>query len=149
RTSYVDNEPGKALGQYVSQNVPGNRHVFVISDDSPGAHDEVSGFLNAYQGTPDHLDLAADPMVVPLFSNPGAALGLALDRIRNSGARAVFAHFVGAGAVTFVKAFRSAVHGVDLYAPGFLTEAAQLKQQGDAATGIYTALNYSPDLNNA
>jgi branched-chain amino acid transport system substrate-binding protein len=149
RTCYVDNEPGESLGRYVAQNVRGDKKVFVVSDDSPSARDEVNGFVDAYQGTETQYELVADPLVVPLYSKPGASLSSAMSKIRHSKAKAVFAYFAGVGAVTFVKAFRSGAPGVALYAPGFMTETAVLSQQGSAANGIYTSLNYSPDLDNA
>jgi branched-chain amino acid transport system substrate-binding protein len=148
RTCYVDNEPGESLGQYMAQNVGGDNRVFVISDDSPSARDEVNGFVDAYQGTTDQYELAGDPLVVPLYSDPTASLDAAMSKIRNSGASAVFAYFAGTGAVTFVKAFHAGVPGVDLYAPGFMTETDLLTRQGSAASGVYTSLNYSLDLDN-
>jgi branched-chain amino acid transport system substrate-binding protein len=148
RTCYVDNEPGESLGRYVAQAVQGDKKVFVISDDSPSARDEVNGFIDAYQGTTNPYELAAEPLVVPLYSAPGSSLSPALSKIRHSKATAVFAYFAGTGAVDFVKAFHSGVPGVALYAPGFMTEAGMLAQMGTAANGILTSLNYSPDLDN-
>jgi branched-chain amino acid transport system substrate-binding protein len=148
RTCYVDNEPGQSLGEYVAQNVRGSQKVFVISDDSPSARDEVNGFVGSYQDTSAQLELAADPLVVPLYSDPGTSLTSAMDKIHHSGATAAFAYFADAGAVAFIKAFHSQVSGVTLYCPGFMTETVQLQQQGAAANGIYTSLNYSPDLDN-
>jgi branched-chain amino acid transport system substrate-binding protein len=148
RTCYVDNEPGQSLGQYVGQNVPGNQKVFVISDDSPSARDEVNGFVGAYQDTSGQLQLAADPLVVPLYSKPDTSLTSALEKISQSGASTVFAYFADAGAVTFIKAFHAHLSGVTLYCPGFMTETILLPQQKAAANGVYTSLNYSPDLDN-
>ncbi|GAA5189459.1 hypothetical protein GCM10023322_42330 [Rugosimonospora acidiphila] len=148
RTCYVDNEPGESLGEYVAENVKGNQKVFVISDDSPSARDEVNGFVGAYQDTPDQFELADDPLVVPLYSAPKTSLSSAMSKIRESGASAVFAYFADAGAAEFIKAFHSEVHDVTLYCPGFMTETVLLQQQGGSADGVFTSLNYSPDLDN-
>ncbi|GIH13089.1 ABC transporter substrate-binding protein [Rugosimonospora africana] len=148
RTCYVDNEPGQSLGQYIGQNVPGNQKVFVISDDSPSARDEVNGFVGAYQDASGQLELAADPLVVPLHSKPDTSLTQAMQQIKESGANTVFAYFADPGAVAFIKAFHDRLSGVTLYCPGFMTETALLTEQKSSANGVYTSLNYSPDLDN-
>ncbi len=150
RTSYVDNEPGQALGMYLAAAANRDSHgVFVVSDDSPSARDEVQGFVTAYQGVQGHPELAGDPMTVPLFTNPDANLGAVFSAIRGSGVRMVFGLFSGQGGSNFVKAFKANFGtSVALYAPGFLTEGDLLKQEGGAASGVYTAANYSPDLDN-
>jgi branched-chain amino acid transport system substrate-binding protein len=60
--------------------------------------------------------------------------------------------FTGPAAVTFEKQYNDLGirnSNVPLYAPGFLTEGqAMMKAHGEAARGIYTAMNYSPDLDN-
>jgi branched-chain amino acid transport system substrate-binding protein len=146
RTSYVNNEAGRALGGYLAV-----RHLstFVISDDAPTSREVVSGFLGTYNGVVGHLQLADDPVQVPLVSNPGTSLTGALSAIRNSGARAVFAAFAPQTAPTFLKAYRSAGLSAAVYAPGFVSEGAgALHDLGESAGGLYTAMNYAPDLDN-
>lgn len=74
-----------------------------------------------------------------------------LAQIEKSGAKAVFCFYAGGAAVDFVKQYRDfgLAGRIPLYAPGFLTEGGVLKGQGDAANGIFTALNYGADLDNA
>src|SRR5262249_6687420 len=57
----------------------------------------------------------------------------------------------GPGRVDFVKQYKAAGFppNFKVYAPGSLTEGQALKLHGEAARGIYTAMNYSPDLDNA
>ncbi len=151
RTSYVNSDPGTALGGYVAQylTTQNKAPVYVLYDDTPGSRDGLNGFITAYTGVAGHPDVATDPVQVPLFSNPGTSLTPYLDAIRTSPAKAVVAFFQGTSAVHFVKAYRAANLSQTVFAPGFLTEGDVLKQQGDAANGIYTSLNYSPDLDNA
>ncbi len=147
RTSYVNDEAGRALGGHLAMNR--NQTVYVISDDSDTAREQVNGFLRAFNGLHGHADLADDPVQVPLTSTPGTPLNNYVAAIRTSNARSVFAAFSGAGASAFVKAYRAAGVSAQLFAPGFLTEGADaLKDLGDAATGIFTAMNYAPDLDN-
>src|SRR5262249_60404974 len=67
---------------------------------------------------------------------------------RTSGARGVVAFDSGVQAVEVVKQYKQAGIGRPLYAPGFLTEGVLLTQEGTAAQGIYTSVNYSPGLDN-
>jgi hypothetical protein len=70
--------------------------------------------------------------------------------IARSDATAVYCFFGAQDAINFVKQYaRSKVAGLPLYASGFVTEPGSVPAEGDAATGIYNALNYSPDLDNA
>jgi branched-chain amino acid transport system substrate-binding protein len=147
RTSYVNNEAGRALGGYLAtrKSLP----AYVISDNSPTSREVVSGFLSAYHGTPNRPALADDPVQVPMVSTSGLSLTSYLNAIRSSGARAVFASFAPETVATFVRAYRAAGLTAALYAPGFASEGANaLHDLGDAAGGIYTAMNYAPDLDN-
>jgi branched-chain amino acid transport system substrate-binding protein len=149
RTSYVDNEPGQALGAYFAEYLGHSGKVMVLADDSPSARDEVNGFLAGYQGTQGHQQLARDPITIPMFSNPNASPADAIQAVGASGVKTVFGYFSGQGGVNFVKAFRAALgQSVALYAPGFLTEGDLLHQEAATATGSYTSMNYSPDLDN-
>jgi branched-chain amino acid transport system substrate-binding protein len=144
RTSYVSGEAGKALGAYVAQTIAaGGGKLYVISDDSASARDEVSNFLAAYNAEPKHPPLADTPVVIPASARSYTPY---LNAINNSGASAVFG-FVANDGPGFVRAYASTVKPtIPLYAPGFLTEGDALRQEDTAASGIYTSLNYSPSL---
>jgi branched-chain amino acid transport system substrate-binding protein len=146
RTSYVNDDAARALGGYLAARR--NQSVFVVSDDSALAREQVAGFLSAFNGTSGHPSLAGNALQIPIGSNPSTPLAGHLNAIRGSGARAVFAVFSGRAAATFFRAYRAAGISTPLYAPGFLTEGAALRDLGDTATGIFTAMNYAPDLDN-
>lgn len=147
RTSYVNDEVGRALGGYLATHK--SQSVYVISDDAPTSHEQLGGFTATFNGVPNHPGFADDPVQVPLFSNPGMALGNYLTAIRTSGAKAVFAAFSGEAGATFVKAYHAAGLTAPIYAPGFLTEGVSaMHDLGDAASGIFTAMNYAPDIDN-
>jgi len=139
RTSYINDEPAKALGGYAAQKLGSRDSVAIIAPDHQAGRDDVRGFLDAYGGPVEGQ---------PIYTPPGTNLQPQLNTMKNSGARAVFCFFGGAQAVEFVKQYRQAGLTQDLYAPGFLTEGVMLRQEGDAARGIYTSMNYSPDLDN-
>jgi branched-chain amino acid transport system substrate-binding protein len=143
RTSYIDDEPAKALGRYLSGKVGGGSVAVVASDNQQG-RDEVKGFLESFAG--GRASIAGSPTYTPVTSN--ASFGPQLATIRTLNADAVFCSYVGSQAIDFVKQYRQAGLSQPLYAPGFLTEGKALTQEADAARGVFTSMNYSPDLDN-
>ena len=147
RTSYVNDEAGRALGGYLATRR--NQSVYVVSDDSEPAREQVSGFLRTFNGLPGHPDVVGDPVQIPLVSSPNLPLGSYLNAIHASGARTVFAAFSADTAIPFFKAWRAAGMSTPIYAPGFVTEGpTALRDLGDSVSGLYTAMNYAPDLDN-
>jgi branched-chain amino acid transport system substrate-binding protein len=143
RTSFVNNEPGKALGKYVADKLRGGS-VYLIAADYPAGRDEVSGFKESFGSG------RIEGEVYTPFSPPITDFMPYLNQIKASGAKAVFCFYAGSSAVDFVRQYKEAglSSSVNLYAGGFLTEGVVLKQQGPAAKGVYTSMNYSPDLDN-
>jgi branched-chain amino acid transport system substrate-binding protein len=142
RTSYVNDEPGKALGRFVAAKV-GNGSVAVIAPDYQAGRDEIEGFLSTFGKDPE-----GQPIYTPFNPTPTMNFQPYLTSIKNSRAKAVLCFYAGAQAVEFVKQYRQVGLTQDLYAPGFLTEGVLLRQQGEAARDIYTSMNYSSDLDN-
>ncbi|MFD3694890.1 ABC transporter substrate-binding protein [Streptomyces sp. NPDC058646] len=145
RTSYVNDEPGKALGKHVAEKAGGP--VFLIAAGYQAGKDEVEGFKSTF--LPAGGTLAGEEVYTPFPGTKNFQPYLA--QIEKSGAKAVFCFYAGGAAVDFVKQYRDfgLAGKIPLYAPGFLTEGGVLKGQGEAAEGILTALNYSADLDNA
>ncbi|MEY2225819.1 ABC transporter substrate-binding protein [Streptomyces sp. BF23-30] len=144
RTSYVNDEPGKALGEHVAERAGGP--VFLIAAGYQAGKDEIEGFKSTF--LPAGGTIAGEEVYTPF---PGTKnFQPYLSQIQNSGAKAVFCFYAGGAAVDFVKQYRDfgLAGKIPLYAPGFLTEGGVLKGQGDAADGILTSLNYSADLDN-
>ncbi|GAA1265433.1 substrate-binding domain-containing protein [Kitasatospora nipponensis] len=146
-TSFLSNEPGSAIAQYVHDTVQGP--VFAIGPDYQGGWDELQGFTDAFVKAGGQL---ANPGGKTLFTPFPATTDFTpyLTQIKNSHAKAVYCFYAGGAAVDFVKQYaQSDVRDVPLYAAGFLTEGGVLNAQGDAAKGIRSVLNYAPDLDNA
>lgn len=143
RTSYLNDEPGKALGAYVAENVDGP--VYLLAADYQAGKDEVSGFKETFE--PAGGEVAAE-VYTPFPNTTNFQPFLA--NVQSSGAEAIFTFYAGGAAVDFVKQFdQFGLHGkVTHYSPGFLTEGGVLPAQGEAAVGTFTAMNYSPDLDN-
>jgi branched-chain amino acid transport system substrate-binding protein len=141
RTSFISTEPAQAIAPWVANSLGGATIAVIGQDD-----EELRAFVDNIKGVGGNI--AGSPRTTPIGNKD---FNTALGQIKNSGATAIYASYGGATAVEFVKQFRNAKfpNGFKLFAPGSLTEGYVLKQLGEAASGIYTALNYSPDLDNA
>jgi branched-chain amino acid transport system substrate-binding protein len=146
-TSYLSQETGAAIAQYVKDNVEGE--VYAIGPDYQGGWDQMQGFTDAYtkaggklanaDGKTRFTPFPATKNFTPYFA-----------QIKASGADAVYTFYAGAAAIDFVKQYaQSEIKDLPLYAAGFLTEGGVLAAQGESAKNIFSVLNYSPDLDNA
>lgn len=141
RTGFITDEPGRALGRWVANNADGP--VFILAEEAPGVLDDVRGFveeLTAARGTVYRQ---------PVYSTPGTKdFSTRLGELQEPAVGALFCLYTGSAAVEAVKQLKAAElpRTLKIFGPGLLTEGEQLTQQGDAATGIYTAMNYSSDL---
>jgi branched-chain amino acid transport system substrate-binding protein len=146
-TSYLSQETGAAIAQYVRDTVDGP--VFAIGPDYQGGWDQMQGFTDAFAKAGGKL---ANEDGKTLFTPFPATTNFTpyFAHIKASGARAVYTFYAGSAAIDFVKQYdQSEVKDVPLYAAGFLTEGGVLNAEGEAARNIYSVLNYSPDLDNA
>jgi branched-chain amino acid transport system substrate-binding protein len=146
-TSYLSEEPGAAIAQYVHDKIQGP--VYSIGPDYQGGYDELKGFTDEFtkiggklanpDGKTTWTPFPQTTNFTPYFS-----------KIAASGAKAVYTFYAGTAAIDFVKQYaQSEIKDLPLFAAGFLTEGGVLNAQGDAARNIYSVLNYSPDLDNA
>lgn len=144
RTSYVNDEPGIALGEYVAKEAGGP--VYLIAAGYQAGIDEIEGFKKTFD--PAGGKAVGEPVYTPFPTTTN--FQPFLSKVEKSGAKAVFTFYAGGAAIDFVKQYKQfgLAGKVPLYAPGFLTEGGVLKAQGDAAVGIRTSMNYNPDLDN-
>ncbi len=144
RTSYVNDEPGIALGEHVAKEAGGP--VYLIAAGYQAGEDEIGGFQETFG--PAGGQVVGEPVYTPFPATTN--FQPFLSRILRSDAKAVFTFYAGGAAVEFVKQYKQfgLADRIPLYAPGFLTEGGVLGAQGDAALGIFTSMNYSADLDN-
>lgn len=147
RTSYVNDEPGLALGQYVKENVRGK--IGIIAPDYEAGRDAVQGFREKYG--PTAAEIAADPVWTEYVAEPTRTFFKAkIDQVRSIDPAAIYCFYSGQAAVEFLRQLHADGYRGKIFAPGFLTEGAVLGElKNGEANGVFTALNYSPDLNNA
>ena len=147
RTSYVNDEPGRALGRHLAQAVDGP--VAIVAQDDPAGVDAVLGLRESF-GEAGVTDLLLEEILTEAVSQPDPGhFDAALRTVRRAQPRAVFACYVGDAAVAFLQ--RYVALGLDpriLYAPAHLTEGAVLAAVGEAALGVRTSANYAPELRN-
>jgi branched-chain amino acid transport system substrate-binding protein len=145
RTSYVNDEPGRALGPYVAANVTGN--IAMVAPDYPAGRDAIDGFREGF-GKSD-ARIGSPTIWTEFVTAPNESFFAAtVQRLKQADPAAIYCFFAGTSAVEFVKQVRAASLRQPIFAPGFLTEGSVLSQLGDSAQGITTALNYSADLSN-
>ncbi|BCL14802.1 ABC transporter substrate-binding protein [Micromonospora sagamiensis] len=149
RTSYVLDEPGRALGGYLRQQMPAGSRVVIIAPENVGSLDVVKGFRQEFGASDPRL--VGEPIWTRFSTDPGgdyfrADIQQALARDPD----AIFCFYAGSAAVQFIRQLRGAGYRGPVYAPGFLTEGSVLSEIKPAeAANIMTSLNYSADLNNA
>lgn len=143
RTSYVNDQPGEALGAYVAENVDGE--VYFLAADYQAGLDEVTGFKRSFEPAGG---VVADEVYTPFPGTTNFQPFLA--NAKSSGAEALFSFYAGGAAVEFVKQYdQFGVKGeIAHYSAGFLTEGGVLDGQGASAEGTFTAMNYNHDLDN-
>jgi branched-chain amino acid transport system substrate-binding protein len=142
RTSFVASEPSTALAHWVAEHTSGT--VAVVAGDYPGDKEEVKAFISAFK---DARGTSSTPVYTPLQMKDFTSV---LQAVKASTANAMFCYYTGQSAVDFVKSVKQVNFPANfqIFAPGALTEGFAVKAEGDAAKGILTSLNYSPDLNN-
>jgi branched-chain amino acid transport system substrate-binding protein len=122
--------------------------VYAIGPDYQGGYDQLRGFTDTFTRLGGTLANPGGKTTFTPFPTTTNFLPY-LSQIRASGAKAVYAFFAGRQAIDFVTQYaQSEVSHLPLYGTA-LTEGTVLRAQGQAADGIWTVMNYSPDLDNA
>ncbi|SCF43065.1 ABC transporter substrate-binding protein [Micromonospora mirobrigensis] len=148
RTSYVLDEPGEALGEYLRQRLPAGSRIAMIAPEGLGSQDVMAGFRDGF-GASDRR-LAGAPIWTTDTLDPGRnAYAYDITQMLRRKPTVVFCFFAGPAAIQFVKQLYAAGYRGEIYAPGFLTEGTVLDEaKPQEVAKVATALNYSADLNN-
>lgn len=145
--SFVDTDPSQALGGYLTGVLPKSQQVALVAPNDDAGRDAVDKFRQTFGATDDRL---TDTFWTETSAAPGKDFFVpTMVQLRSSGADVVYAFYTGPAAVEFVRQYRSEALTAKIYAPGGFTEGTALEELGDEAAGIFTAMNYSADLNNA
>jgi branched-chain amino acid transport system substrate-binding protein len=135
RTAYLNNEPGRAIGQYLRTR--GETALVGLRGDV-GA-ELIGGFKHDNGG-------GIGPIYVAATTNPDKnhLAGAALEVV-NSGAKNVFTWLPANYLIPFMQQLPEKI---GVYAPGLVSEGAAVEQL-TGARNLFTAMQYSADLNNA
>ncbi|HSB42932.1 MAG TPA: ABC transporter substrate-binding protein [Methylomirabilota bacterium] len=142
RTSFSNWQPCQPMGGWVAKNV--SKEVFLTAPNYQAGKDMMGAFKETFVPAGGKVVAEDYPKLGETDYAPY------LTKIRQSGAKAVFAFFSGSDAVNFVKQY--AQYGlkdsIKLTGAGFLTEPDVLPAQGAAALGVLTGHFYTPLLDN-
>jgi branched-chain amino acid transport system substrate-binding protein len=144
RTSFSNAAVNEAFGATVAKEVAGGK-VYAMAPDYLAGQEQIAGFKKTFLAAGGRL---AGEQYTPFGKTQD--FQPYLSAVRRSGAKAVYAFYSGAEAVSFVKQYAQfgLAGRLPLYGPGFLTEGSVLAAQGDAALGVRTSLHYSTELDN-
>jgi branched-chain amino acid transport system substrate-binding protein len=142
RTSFSNWQPCQPMGGWVAKNLA--KEVFQIAPNYLAGKNMMAAFRETF--TPAGGKIVGEDY--PKFGETDYAPYLT--KIRQSGAKAIFAFFSGSDAVNFVKQYDQfgLKQTVKLTGAGFLTEPDVLPAQGKAALGAITGHFYTPLLDN-
>ncbi|MFJ9029525.1 ABC transporter substrate-binding protein [Streptomyces sp. NPDC102274] len=145
-TSFLSDEPGKAIAPYVKEKVDGP--VYAIGPDYQGGYDELRGFTDEFKRMGGELANPDGKTAWTPFPKTTNFLPY-FGEIAKTDAKAVYCFYAGKAAIDFAKQYaQSDIADLPLYT-AFVTEGSVLQAQGDAAKDIYSVLNYAADLDNA
>jgi branched-chain amino acid transport system substrate-binding protein len=142
RTSFSNWQPCQPMGGWVAKNV--SKEVFQVAPNYQAGKDMMNAFKETFVPAGGKIVAEDYPKLGETDYAPY------LTKIKQSGAKAVFAFFSGTDAVNFVKQYDQfgLKQSIKLTGAGFLTEPDVLPAQGAAALGIITGHFYTPLLDN-
>src|SRR4030095_3984036 len=141
--SFSNWQPTQPMGEWVAKNV--SKDVFIAAPNYQAGKDQLGAFKETFVPAGGKLVGEDYPKLGETDYAPY------LTKVRQSGAKAVYAFFSGTDAVNFVKQYASfgLKQTIKLTGAGFLTEPDVLPAQGGAALGVITGHFYTPLLDNA
>ena len=142
RTSFSNWQPCQPMGGWVAKNVA--KEVFQIAPNYQAGKDMMAAFRETFVPAGGKVVAEDYPKLGETDYAPY------LTKIKQSGAKAVFAFFSGSDAVNFVKQYDQfgLKQSIKLTGAGFLTEPDVLPAQGSSALGVVTGHFYTPLLDN-
>jgi branched-chain amino acid transport system substrate-binding protein len=142
RTSFSNWQPCQPMGGWVAKNV--SKEVFQIAPNYQAGKDMMVAFRETFLPAGGKVIAEDYPKLGETDYAPY------ITKIKQSGAKAVFAFFSGSDAVNFVKQFDQfgLKQSVRLTGAGFLTEPDVLPAQAQSALGVITGHFYTPLLDN-
>ncbi|MEM7227138.1 MAG: ABC transporter substrate-binding protein [Pseudomonadota bacterium] len=144
RVSFSNSQINRPMGPYLADK--GVKKVYLMAPDYAAGHQMMQAFKEGFTAGGGEIVGEAYP---PLRDTKD--YGSYISAVKGSGADALYVFFAGGAAITFVKQYADfgLAKDIPLYGAGFLTSAAYVHVQGEAADGIVAALHYIPSLDTA
>lgn len=140
RTAFINNEPGRAVGLHLKSR-PGGKKVGLIGLQDNFTKDVMAGLEKEHSNV-------TDPVWIAATTKPDQAnLRPKIDELLQLSPDVIFCSLPTSYIVPFLQALRAAGGKQDVFAPGLVSETLPA-DQFKAAEGLYTATQYSSDLNN-
>ncbi|WP_203914884.1 ABC transporter substrate-binding protein [Rhizocola hellebori] len=140
RTAFVNNEPGRAVGLYLKSRANTGK-VGLIGLPDNFTKDAMSGLESEYSNVTERV------WVQPTAKPEAGQFRTEVQRVLGMNPSVIFCSLPQTYLVPFLQSLRSNGGNQDVYAPGMVSENLPPDQLG-AAKGLYTAMQYSSDLNN-
>jgi branched-chain amino acid transport system substrate-binding protein len=141
RVSFSNAQVTRPMGKWMAEQ--GIKSVFLMAPDYAAGHQMMEAFRAPFEAAGGKIVGEAYP---PLEGTKD--YGPYISKAQASGADALFTFFAGGAAIAFVKQYADfgAAEKMPLYGAGFLTSAAYVQVQGQAADGIIASLHYIPTI---
>lgn len=141
RVSFSNSQLNRPMGTWLANN--GVKTAYLMAPDYAAGHQMMDAFRATFEKNGGKILGESYPAL-----RGTKDYGSYLSAAKASGADGVYAFFAGGAAIAFVKQYHDfgLAKDMPLYGVGFLTSAAYVDVQGEAATGIVSSLHYSPGL---
>ncbi len=144
RVSFSNGSITRVMGPWMAEQ--GAKTAYLMAPDYAAGHQMMDAFRKTFEAAGGKIVGEAYP---PLQGTKD--YGPYITKAKASGADALMTFFAGGAAIAFVKQYAEfgAAKNLPLYGAGFLTSAAYVHVQGQAADGIVASLHYVPTIDNA
>jgi len=141
RVSFSNSSITRPMGPWLAEQ--GAKKAYLMAPDYAAGHQMMDAFRESFQAAGGEIVGEAYP---PLKGTKD--YGPYIGKATASGADALMTFFAGGAAIAFVKQYDEfgAAKALPLYGAGFLTSAAYVDVQGEAADGIVGSLHYVPTI---
>ncbi len=143
RVSFSNAQITRPMGPWLAKQ--GVKKVYLMAPDYAAGHQMMEAFRKPFTQAGGEIVGEAYP---PLQGTKD--YGPYLTAAKAANPDAIYVFFAGGAAITFVKQYHGFGIGKDipLYGAGFLTSAAYVHVQGEAADGTVGSLHYVPAIDN-
>ncbi len=141
RVSFSNGQVNRPMGKWVYDQ--GKKKVYLMAPDYAAGHQMMEAFKSTFEPAGGEIVGEAYP---PLRGVDD--YGPYLTAAKATNPDAIYVFFAGGAAIKFVKQYHEfgIKKDIPLYASGFLTSAAYVHVEGEAADGITSILHYTPNI---